>query len=483
MRTAVYMRVSTEDQAREGFSIPAQREKLLAYVHSQGWEVAAIYADEGISAKDTNRPALKRLLRDIREGNIDVVLVYRLDRLTRSVLDLYGLLQEFEKYDVRFKSCTEVYDTTTAIGRLFITLVAALAQWERENLAERVKLGMEQMARERKRPGGPPPFGYELLAGELTVQPAEAAGVREMFARYEKGESPRQIAEWANREGLRGKNGARWSASAVLRLLKNPVYHGALRWNYTDSLQRQNAPEEWIIEEATHPAIIDKACFARVQKKMAARGSLHPRVLGSSFSFSGLLYCSRCNAPMRGKTAKSKSGGRLYVHRYYLCKNKQAGRCDAPAIREDRLEQAILTELMRYAKEALAAYAEARESLRPVAGASAEELERKRERKRRRWEAAYEEGLLSLEAFREKMAALQSEADESNPPRAAFLPAAPLPAPSLLTEWPLIWSHASEEERRLLVSILIRRVEATVSSTAAGQRQERAICLQHLVFH
>ncbi|MGF9826753.1 recombinase family protein, partial [Brevibacillus agri] len=132
MRTAVYMRVSTEDQAREGFSIPAQREKLLAYVHSQGWEVAAIYADEGISAKDTNRPALKRLLRDIREGNIDVVLVYRLDRLTRSVLDLYRLLQEFEKYDVRFKSCTEVYDTTTAIGRLFITLVAALAQWERE---------------------------------------------------------------------------------------------------------------------------------------------------------------------------------------------------------------------------------------------------------------------------------------------------------------------------------------------------------------
>ncbi|MGN7469719.1 recombinase family protein [Brevibacillus sp. SAFN-007a] len=483
MRTAVYMRVSTEDQAREGFSIPAQREKLLAYVHSQGWEVAAIYADEGVSAKDTNRPELHRLLRDIREGSIDVVLVYRLDRLTRSVLDLYRLLQEFEAYDVRFKSCTEVYDTTTAIGRLFITLVAALAQWERENLAERVKLGMEQMVKERKRPGGPPPFGYELLEGKLMIQPVEAAGVREMFARYEKGESPRQIAEWANRQGLRGKNGASWSASAVLRLLKNPVYHGALRWNYTDSLQRQNAPEEWLIEEATHPAIIDKACFARVQQKMAARGSLHPRVLGSSFSFSGLLYCSRCHAPMRGKTAKSKSGTRLYMHRYYVCKNKPSGHCDAPAIREDRLEQAILSELMPYAKEALAAFAQARESLRSPDGVTAEELEQKRARKRRRWEAAYEEGLLSLEAFREKLAALQPESTGQDPPPAASLPAASAPDPALLTAWPLIWSHASEEERRQLIAILVRRVEATVSSPETGQRHERAICLHHLVFH
>lgn len=476
MRTAVYMRVSTEDQAREGFSIPAQREKLLAYIHSQGWEVAAIYADEGVSAKDTNRPALQQLLHDIREGNIDVVLVYRLDRLTRSVLDLYRLLQQFEKYDVRFKSCTEVYDTTTAIGRLFITLVAALAQWERENLAERVKLGMEQMARERKRPGGPAPFGYELLEGRLTVLPVEAACVREMFARYEKGESPRQIAEWANRQGLRGKNGARWSASAVLRLLKNPVYHGALRWNYTDSHQRQNAPDEWIIEEAAHPAIIDKACFDRVQKKIAARGSLHPRVLGSSFSFSGLLYCSRCRAPMRGKTAKSKSGGRLYVHRYYLCKNRQAGRCDAPAIREDRLEQAVLSELMLYAEEALAALWEAQESLRASDGPTAAELEQKRERKRRRWEAAYEEGLISLEAFREKMAALQPEPQAQRPPPTASL------APGLMTEWPLIWSHASEEERRLLITMLIRRLEATVSFEA-GRRHERAVRLQRLVFH
>ncbi|UED67577.1 recombinase family protein [Brevibacillus sp. HD3.3A] len=481
MRTAVYMRVSTEDQAREGFSIPAQREKLLAYVHSQGWEVAAIYAEEGVSAKDTNRPELKRMLKDIREGKTDVVLVYRLDRLTRSVLDLYRLLQEFEKYDVRFKSCTEVYDTTTAIGRLFITLVAALAQWERENLAERVKLGMEQMAKERKRPGGPPPFGYELVDGALTIQHVEAAGVREMFERYEKGESPRQIAEWANRQGLRGKNGASWGASSVLRLLKNPVYHGALRWNYTDGLQRQNSPDQWIVEEAAHPAIIDKDLFMRIQQKMAARSSLHPRVLGSTFCFSGLLYCSLCHSPMRGKTANTKSAGKRYVHRYYVCKNKQAGRCDAPAIREDRLEQAILSELMSYSHEARAALEEVRASLSSVVPfADAEAREQRRALKLRRWEAAYEEGLLTLEAFRLKIAALAKEADALFPDPPPSFARAAFPPYNQLTNWPLLWSHASDEERRMLMTALVKRVEAT---EAPGRNAHgRTIQLQQLVF-
>ncbi|MGG1663471.1 recombinase family protein [Brevibacillus sp. NRS-1366] len=486
MRTAVYMRVSTDDQARDGFSIPAQREKLLSYIHSQAWELADIYADEGVSAKDTNRPALARLLADVRLGKIDVVLVYRLDRLTRSVLDLYQLLQEFEQYGVRFKSSTEVYDTTTAIGRLFITLVAALAQWERENLAERVKMGMGQMVRERKRPGGPPPFGYELVDGQLTVNPAEADGVRVMFEQYARGESPRRIAEMANTHGLRGKNGAMWSASAVLRLLKNPVYYGALRWNYASADQRQNPPDHWILEEETHPAIIDEGCFLRVQKRMTDRSSLHPRTLGSSFLFSGLLFCSRCKAGMRGKTTRTQSTGvKQYIHHYYWCKNKLTGSCNAPAIREDRLEKAIVKELLHYRVEAKAAASEAMIVLQKKGTfVDHDKVEQKRQQKRERWERAYAEGLLSLRALREKLQELKQKKPNTDPMSIAsanhpFLPPPDENGLERLTNWELLWSHATEEERKLLIGCLFKRVEAEVCPT----ENKRSICLRLIHFH
>ncbi|QRG66154.1 recombinase family protein [Brevibacillus choshinensis] len=461
MRTAVYIRVSTEEQAREGFSIAAQREKLLSYVHSQDWTLKSLYVDEGASAKDTNRPQLARLLTDIQHGEIDVVLVYRLDRLTRSVLDLYQLLQKFERYGVRFKSCTEVYDTTTAMGRLFITLVAALAQWERENLAERVKLGMEQMVKERKRPGGPPPYGYELIDGKLTVHPIEASTVKTMFAEYARGDSPRAIAEHANRQGSRGKNGAKWSASAVLRLLKNPVYYGALRWNHADAGQRQNPPEEWLLEESAHPAIVDEHTFFAVQNKIEQRSSHHPRTLSSSLLFSGLLHCSRCGSLMRGKTIRSQRiGGAPFAQAYYTCPGKRSKLCDAPAIREDRLERAMLQQLMQYSQQAL----EVAASLWSRQAQSRQGVELQTENalslKRKRWEEAYAEGLISLDVFRAKLAELKAVKDMLQLP--ATDPGSP-DSLHLLGDWGSIWSHATREEKRQLTMCLLARVDAEES--------------------
>lgn len=342
-RAALYIRVSTEEQAKEGFSISAQREKLSWFASSQDWEIAGYYVDEGYSAKDLNRPALQRMLQDVRQHQVDLILVYRLDRLTRSVLDLYQLLEEWEAHHVTFRSCTEVYDTTTAIGRLFITLVAALAQWERENLAERVKLGMEQMAHEEKRPGGPPPFGYRLVNGMLQIDPQEAEVVRTIFSLYESGIGIGAIARRLQEEGIPSRTGASWSQATLSRMLQNHVYYGALRWNYAEGGQKKNSPDAWIIREGTHPPIIDKETFFLVQNMVAARRSRHPRALASDFLFSGKLYCASCGACMYGKTIRTKKAdGRCYLNRYYYCKGRRKGDCDAAAIAEAALEKQFI---------------------------------------------------------------------------------------------------------------------------------------------
>ena len=196
MKTGIYIRVSTDEQAKEGYSIPAQRNRLEAFCVSQGWDIIGFYVDEGISAKDTNRPELQRMLKHIENGIIECVLVYRLDRLTRSVRDLYELLDVFEKHDCKFKSATEVYDTTTPMGRLFITIVAALAQWERENLGERVRMGMQEKAEEGKWVVNTPPYGYDIDKENdaLVINENEAVIIRKIFNMYLSGMGTHKIA-------------------------------------------------------------------------------------------------------------------------------------------------------------------------------------------------------------------------------------------------------------------------------------------------
>lgn len=333
-RAALYVRVSTEEQAKEGFSIAAQREKLTWFAASQGWEIVGVFADEGFSAKSMNRPALQRLLDQVRAKCIDTVLVYRLDRLTRSVMDLYQLLAEWERYQVTFRSCTEVYDTTTAIGRLFITLVAALAQWERENLSERVKMGMEQMAQEEKRPGGPSPYGYRLDSGQLVVEPEEAAVVQHIFSEYAASKTVRQIAQMLNERGIVNRSGTAWSPTTLAHMLQNHVYYGALRWNYAAGGQRKNRPADWVIREGTHEAIIDKQLFLLAERIMQQRRQQHPRALASPFLFSGVLRCGCCHTLLIGKTVAAEN--------YYACKNRRSHGCSTAIIDEQDLVALLL---------------------------------------------------------------------------------------------------------------------------------------------
>ena len=183
MRAALYIRVSTDEQAREGFSIDAQKRKLLAYAESQDWDVTSILVDDGYSAKDLNRPAMQELLEKVRGEEIDVVLVFKLDRLTRSVKDLYHLLDEFARHDVGFRSSQEQFDTTTTMGRAMLGILGIFAQWERETIAERVRMGMEQKVREGKKPGGKYPYGYDR---DGNLIPEEAEIIRRLRDMYIK---------------------------------------------------------------------------------------------------------------------------------------------------------------------------------------------------------------------------------------------------------------------------------------------------------
>ncbi|BDH62158.1 putative integrase; bacteriophage 370.1 [Lysinibacillus sp. PLM2] len=335
MRAAIYVRVSTVEQAEEGYSIKAQIERLNAYAVSQGWIVTKTYIDDGQSAKDMNRTNLTLMLEDMKENMFDVVLVYKLDRLTRSVLDLYKMLEIFEKHNVKFKSATEVYDTTNAMGRLFITLVAALAQWERENLSERVQFGMTQKAKEGKWTVSLTPFGFDRNGDYLKINNNESKIVKEIFELYLTGKyGTGKIATILNQRQIKTKTGSNWTDTKIKYILTNKIYIGTMRYNY-----RVHTENYFEIENVVTP-IIDESDFNEVQRILALRSTNHPRKATSPYIFTTVLKCHRCGASMVGKQSGGIKHGNLTYH--YYCYNKRFGLCDLPTISQNFLEIQLL---------------------------------------------------------------------------------------------------------------------------------------------
>lgn len=331
-RAAFYIRVSTDEQAKEGFSLAAQEERCRSFIESQGWTYTQSYVDDGYSAKDINRPAIQKLIHDLNEDVFDIVVVYRLDRLVRSVLDLHHLLNLFDKHKVLFKSVTEVFDTTTAMGRFFITLVGSMAQWERENLAERVIMGMEKKVMEGKRNGSYAPYGYYLEDNQLFPQPEEAKIVKEIFEMYIK-MGALSIARNLNSRGLRTRNGSQWSSFTLNHILKNPVYIGKIRWGYSRKSQLVNE----IQTEGNHEAIISIDLFEQVQTILKKRSETHmTRSVSSTFIFSGIIRCPKCGSRMIGSFMKKRN------HKYYICSQKKThGTCKMRNINELAIEQVL----------------------------------------------------------------------------------------------------------------------------------------------
>ncbi|SES94103.1 site-specific DNA recombinase [Oceanobacillus limi] len=406
MRTALYIRVSTREQT-EGFSISAQKRQLAAYCESQGWEVVGYYVEEGVSAKNTNRPELKRMMSHIENGLIDCVLVYKLDRLTRSVLDLYNLLQKFEENNCKFKSATEVYDTTSAIGRMFITLVASFAQFERERLAERVSMGMEQMTREGKWKGGEPGYGHRYINNEFVIVEDEASNLRLMYDWYLSGMSDNKIARELRKRNITTRGGAEWSEAHVRYSLTNPKNKGELRYGV-----KKGEDKQFTIEKV-YPAIVSEETFDRSMEIRKSRRTFHGKQATSDYYFSGILTCSRCGKTFKGHTTKVK-GER---QKSYMCLGKRDHQCDMPTISERIVEHNFLNKLNEYVFEEKRFKVNEKEVMsddqNELIKSLKKELKKIKDR-RKKWQYAWANEMLNDEEFQARMKEEQMNENDIN---------------------------------------------------------------------
>lgn len=340
MKCVIYVRVSTEEQAKHGYSIAAQIEKLEAYCISQGWELVQQFVDDGYSAKDLERPRFKEMMHEIEAGGIDVLLVYRLDRLTRSVSDLYKILNELDKHGCKFKSATEVYDTTNAMGRLFITLVAAIAQWERENTAERVFMGTEKKAKLGEWPGGTPPYGYKLENEKLIIDESEAVVVKEIY----KGARTfgfYTIAKKLTEKGISPRSSNFWNIDTIRGIANNPVYAGYIRHS-EGGKQHKKPPREQILYEGIHERIVDREDFWELQDILDKRRTFGGKRQTSDYYFSSILICARCGFSFAGHKGGSK-GKKIKTYR---CSGKKSGNdCTSHTFLETKLVEAVFSKL------------------------------------------------------------------------------------------------------------------------------------------
>ncbi|HET6398903.1 MAG TPA: recombinase family protein [Candidatus Thermoplasmatota archaeon] len=256
-RVALYTRVSTEDQAREGFSLDAQLERLRYFAKAQGWEIAGEYVDEGHSGRTTKRPQYQRMM-DERSA-WDVLLVLKMDRIHRNSRNFMAMMDELRREGKEFASVTESLDTSTAMGRFVMDIIQRIAQLESEQIGERVYVGMGQKA---KQGGGSlgkaAPFGYRYEGQRLVPVPEEAPHARWIFEAFLAGERKQAIADHLNAAGVRTRRTGVWTIWSVDDILRNPTYAGALQWDVRGDAHLQLGKHEAIVDARTWDLVQDR---------------------------------------------------------------------------------------------------------------------------------------------------------------------------------------------------------------------------------
>ena len=305
----IYMRVSTEDQAREGFSLPEQKERLEAYCKFNNYKIVEYYTDAGISAKTGNyRPEYDRMLKDGIDGKINMIIALKLDRITRSIKDWETLMDYSEKYNVNIAFVNDDINTTTANGKMVSRIMMSVSQNEIERTSERTKLGMAGAIKAGHIPGITP-IGYNRLDKKLVINPIDKEVIERIFNMYSHGKSHYTIRNILNEEKCLGKTN--WQDSTIRRILENPIYKG-------DYISNKGKKSECYYEDVC-PAIISKDLWDYCQEQSAKNSKNYIRK--EDYYFLQKLKCPKCGRILGGKATKKKNGKTYYYYQCHNCKN------------------------------------------------------------------------------------------------------------------------------------------------------------------
>ena len=350
-RCAIYTRKSTARGLEQEFNtLDAQHEACAAYVERQpGWEIIAErYDDGGFTGANLERPAFQRLEADIEAGKIDIVVVYKVDRLSRSLLDFAKVMDRFNQAGTAFVSVTQNFSTADAMGRLTLNMLMSFAEFEREMIAERTKDKIAAARRKGKWTGGTVPIGYKAIDKKLVVDEVEAPIIREIFDLYEQHRSALCVAKLLNEKGRRTKRHRAknrrvkesnpWTKDAVLRVLKNPVYAGLMP--YGDERH-----------EGEHEGIIDRTRFHHAQMMLTDHEARSLKLgRNPNYILRGVIRCDLCGKAMTPASTRKK--GKEY--RYYRCvtRDKQGkDACQGRPLPADAIE-AFVVDRLRVSKTA-----------------------------------------------------------------------------------------------------------------------------------
>lgn len=340
-RVLLYIRVSSHEQAVEGYSIGEQTERLEKYADAMGWTVVKTFTDPGYTGADTHRPGLRELIRAVEAGRADKVVVYKLDRLSRSQKDTLYLIEDvFLNNNTDFVSMSENFDTSTAFGRAIIGILAVFAQLERETIKERMVMGREARAKNGFYSAGARILtGYDYIDGLLKVNDYEAALIKQVFKMFNGSMPINTIAETLNDRGL--YHGAtKWNDHTVRRILSNRHYIGEVKY-----------AGKWY--PGRHNPIIDTETFDKTQKILKVRADSYTGSNKHSVPLTGFMFCGCCGAKYHRQCWRPRTDGTKTAH--YMCysRSKKSKKmivdptCKNKSYKTDELEEIVYGEIRK----------------------------------------------------------------------------------------------------------------------------------------